>query len=65
MASCVVLAPRLGAATMVALIVIGQMTAGVLLDNFGLIGYATHPLNLWRLVGVVLMVGGVILVRWF
>ena len=63
--SCVVLAPRLGAVTMVALIVTGQMMAGVLLDHFGLIGYATHPLNLWRMVGVALMVGGVVLVRWF
>ena len=64
-AVCVVLAPRLGAATMVALIVTGQMTVGVLLDHFGLIGYATHQLTLWRMVGVAMMIGGVILVRSF
>jgi bacterial/archaeal transporter family-2 protein len=63
--STTVLAPRLGATTMVALIVAGQMTAGVFLDHFGLIGYTPHPVNLWRMTGVGLMVGGVVLVRWF
>ena len=38
--------PPVGEATMVALIVTGQMAAGVLLNHFGLIGYATHLLNL-------------------
>ena len=63
--SAVILAPRLGAATMVALIVAGQMTAGVLLDHFGLLGYPVHAINLWRMTGVLRMVGGVVLIRWF
>ncbi|MEE4112727.1 MAG: DMT family transporter, partial [Desulfobacteraceae bacterium] len=58
-AATVVLAPRLGAASMIALIVSGQMLASVVLDHYGLIGYTVHPLNMWRACGVLLLVGGV------
>jgi transporter family-2 protein len=61
-ASTVVLAPRLGAAYMVALIVAGQMMA---LDHFGWLGYQVHPANGLRMLGVVLLVGGVVLIRLF
>ncbi|MEK6195980.1 MAG: DMT family transporter [Deltaproteobacteria bacterium] len=62
-AATVVLAPRLGAVSMVALIVSGQMIASVVLDHFGLIGYTVHPVNAWRVCGILLLVGGVVLVR--
>ena len=64
-ASTVILAPRLGAASMVSLIIAGQMLASLILDHFGLIGYQPHPLNIWRALGVVFIVGGVVLIRWF
>jgi transporter family-2 protein len=62
-ASTIILAPRLGAASMLALIVSGQMFASVALDHYGLIGYAVHPINAWRVCGVLLLVGGVVLIR--
>jgi bacterial/archaeal transporter family-2 protein len=62
-ASTIILAPRLGAAAMLALIVSGQMFASVVLDHYGLIGYAVHPINTWRVCGVLLLVGGVVLIR--
>lgn len=61
----VVLAPRLGAAAMVALIIAGQMVASLLLDHYGLLGYAVHPVNGWRMLGVALLVAGVVLIRRF
>ena len=61
----VVLAPKLGAASMVALIVAGQMLMSVLLDHYGLLGFPMHPINWARLTGVGLLVGGVIMIRWF
>jgi transporter family-2 protein len=64
-ASTVVLAPRLGAASMVALIVAGQMLASLALDHFGWLGYQVHPANGLRMLGVVLLVGGVVLIRLF
>lgn len=64
-ASTVILAPRLGAAAMVALIVAGQMTASLILDHFGWLGYPVQPFNLWRLGGVGLIVAGVVMIRAF
>lgn len=64
-ASTVVLAPRLGAASMVALIVAGQMLASMVVDHFGLLGYATHPASGLRLLGMLLLVGGVAMIRMF
>lgn len=59
----VVVAPRLGAATMIATIVAGQMLASLLLDHFGLAGYAHHPINPWRVMGAALIIGGVVLIQ--
>ncbi|MBW1776733.1 MAG: DMT family transporter [Deltaproteobacteria bacterium] len=64
-ASTVVLAPRLGAAPMVALVVAGQMLISVGLDHFGLLGYTLHPMNGWRIFGVALMIGGVVFIQLF
>lgn len=61
-AATVVMAPRLSAGTMIALIVTGQMITSIVLDHFGLVGYPVHPVNMLRLFGVVLLVGGVALV---
>jgi transporter family-2 protein len=59
----IVLAPRLGAATMVAAIVAGQMIASLLLDQYGLLGFPTHPINGLRVLGAALVTVGVILVQ--
>lgn len=61
-ATTVLLAPRLTAGTMIALIVTGQMITSIVLDHFGLVGYSEHPVNVLRLLGVVLLVGGVALI---
>jgi len=46
-------------------IVAGQMLASLVLDHFGLIGYPIHPLSGMRMLGVMMLLGGVILIRWF
>jgi bacterial/archaeal transporter family-2 protein len=61
--AAVILAPRLGAATLVAAIVAGQMLASVILDHFGLVGYQQQSLTPGRLIGVLLVIGGVILIQ--
>ena len=61
-AATVMLAPKLSAGTMIALIVTGQMITSVVLDHFGLVGYPVHPVNTLRLAGVVMLVGGVALI---
>lgn len=64
-ATTIILAPRLGAAPMVALIVGGQMLASLVLDHYGLLGYEVHPLNIWRIAGAGLIVAGVALINTF
>ena len=64
-ASTVVLAPRLRAASMMSLIIAGQMFASLFLDHFGWLGYQVHPISGLRMMGGVLVVGGVLLIRLF
>ena len=59
----IVLIPHLGAATFIALLVTGQMTAAIAFDHFGLFGLAQRSADLPRLIGAALLVAGVILVR--
>jgi transporter family-2 protein len=59
----IVLAPRLGAATLIAAVVAGQMIASVLLDQYGLVGFPVHPLSALRLLGAGLVIGGVVLIQ--
>lgn len=57
------IAPQLGATTMLALILAGQLIASVLYDHFGLLGFSVHPLSFGRLAGIGLLVAGVLLIR--
>ena len=59
----ILLVPRLGTAAFVALLVAGQMLASLVLDHYGWLGLAPHPVNLSRVVGAAFLVGGVILMR--
>ncbi len=61
----IILAPKLGAATTLAFMIAGQMFMSLVLDNYGLIGFPEHPTSLWRFVGVVLLVVGVVMIRRF
>jgi transporter family-2 protein len=59
----IVLVPKLGAATFIAVLVAGQMLASVAFDHFGLLGLAQRPLDVPRMIGVALLIGGVIMIR--
>ena len=63
--SALVLAPRLGVATLVGLIVLGQVLASLVIDHYGLLGVAVRPASLPRLLGAGLLLAGVAAVhRW-
>jgi len=56
--------PRLGATTALALIIIGQLTMGILIDHFGWFGVSVRPVDLMRLLGAGLLIaGGYLVVR--
>lgn len=63
--STIILVPKLGATTMVALILAGQMFASLLLDHFGWLGYPLHPISLGRIAGIILVCGGIWLIKFF
>jgi transporter family-2 protein len=57
------LLPHFGAATIIGLIVAGQMLGSLAFDHFGLFGLQVHALSPVRAVGAVCLVAGVVLVR--
>ncbi|WP_426434136.1 DMT family transporter [Bradyrhizobium genosp. P] len=59
----ILLLPSLGAATLLALIVAGQMLAGIAMDHFGVFGLTPHPVSVSRLIGIALVIGGVLLIK--
>jgi bacterial/archaeal transporter family-2 protein len=60
-----VTAPRLGAATLIALLVAGQSLASLLIDHFGMVGFAEQHVSAGRIAGMALVAAGVVLVRVF
>jgi transporter family-2 protein len=61
----ILLAPKLGAGALVALVVAGQLIFSVLLDHFGWLGFAQHSAGVARLTGCCLMIAGVFLISRF
>lgn len=59
------LAPRLGATTLMATLIAGQLLASVAIDRQGWFGMAERELSLGRIAGLVLLVAGVVLIRRF
>lgn len=57
----VLLAPRIGLANMLALVIAGQLLSSLLIDHFGLIGVVMRPLSGIKLVGAAVMLCGVLL----
>ena len=57
------LLPKLGASGFVALALAGQMLASLMLDHFGLFGLAERQLTTPRVVGALLLMGGVALIQ--
>jgi transporter family-2 protein len=61
--SCVIVTVRtLGAGGIVAATIAGQLTMGVLIDQFGLLGLDKDPISLSKAAGVVLLAVGTLLV---
>jgi transporter family-2 protein len=58
-------APRLGVATLTALLIAGQLTAALLVDHFGWLGLPRHPVSALRLLGALCLGAGVLLIRRF
>lgn len=58
----ILVAPKLGAANLVALTIAAQLIGSLLLDHYGLIGFAQHGINTARIVGALLLIAGTMLI---
>lgn len=52
-------APRLGLVATLTIIVSAQVLAAALIDHFGILGAATRPLDLSRMLGIALLLAGI------
>ncbi|CCO23354.1 DMT family transporter [Maridesulfovibrio hydrothermalis] len=64
-AAAVIVAPVLGAGTMMCWMVAGQMVASILLDHYGVIGYAVREATPGRIAGALLVIVGAVLIEKF
>ena len=62
--AAVALTRSLGVATLFAAIIVGQLAAGLVIDHFGWFNVPVHRVSPERLIGAVLLVGGMALIRW-
>lgn len=60
----ILLLPRLGVFTVVALIVVGQLATSLVFDHFGILNVPLQPVSIKRIVGAVFLFLGAILIRW-
>lgn len=56
-------APRIGALLFMALVLLGQLSSAVFLDHQGWVGYKEIPINLGKVAGLMLILGGVWMIR--
>lgn len=61
-ATTILVAPKLGAANLVCLTIAAQLVASLLLDHYGLIGFAQHGINAARVAGALLLIAGTVMI---
>nr|WP_321260937.1 DMT family transporter [uncultured Pseudodesulfovibrio sp.] len=59
----IILAGKLGAATMMAWLLAGQFIAALILDHYGLISFNVHTVSWQRIAGVFLLIIGATLIN--
>jgi transporter family-2 protein len=60
----IIVVPRLGAALLTSLAIAGQLTTALALDHYGAFGFPVHQISLPRVAGAVLLLAGVVLIRY-
>ncbi|MDQ3016897.1 MAG: DMT family transporter [Bacteroidota bacterium] len=61
----VFIVPRLGVALTFSILILGQMLATLPIDHFGFLDTPVKEFNIPRMIGVLLVVGGVMMIRRF
>ncbi len=61
-ATAIFVAPHLGAANLISITVAAQLFMSLALDHYGAIGFAQHSINLWRILGALMLIAGSVLI---
>ena len=59
----IIAGPKIGALSLVSLLLAGQLFASIIIDHYGWLGFSIHKMDFQRLLGVILLVGGFLLIR--
>ena len=57
--SATIIIPRLGAASFIAYILVAQLLTSALVDQFGLFGMARRPIDITKLIGLIVIMAGI------
>ena len=59
----IIAGPKIGALALVGILLVGQLIASVLIDHFGWLGFPMQKINIVRVLGILLLLGGFYLIR--
>lgn len=60
----ILLLPRLGAFTVITLIVVGQLVTSLVFDHLGILNLPHYPISVTRIMGAIFLLVGAVLIRW-
>jgi len=61
--SSIILVNKVGAVSMLAFIIAGQMIASIIIDHYGLVGYPMSPISIYKIVGIIFITIGVVFIK--
>ena len=61
--SATIIIPRLGAASFIAFILVAQLLGAAVVDQFGLFGMERRPVDITKMVGLIVIVAGIIVME--
>ena len=62
--SIILIAPKIGPTQLFGLIIASQLIFSVIVDHYGWLGFQIQPINIKKVVGILLLVGGAFLIQW-
>lgn len=62
--SVIFIAPKIGPTQLFGLVIASQLTFSVVVDHYGWLGFQEQPINLKKVGGVLLLIGGAFLIQW-
>ena len=61
--SSIILVNKVGAVSMLAFIIAGQMIASIIIDHYGLAGYPINPISIYKIIGIIFITIGVVFIK--